>query len=226
LEEEWPKTLDQAQSRQGRDQYLSDLEKYNRSSLDRYRAGQEQSHVEPKSALQEPPGFGSDKAKDEPLEPFQEIAEKRVPRPKTLSPEDIEFEKRQLLRAREKLRTRRSFDASESAVLEEEVLSGKAAKKAKKAKKREKKGRKAEGAMIPLYLPEYISVANLATALKTRLDDFTAQLKIMGFTDFSHDHVMNAEIAGLIAMEYGYEPIADTCRAEDLLPRHVTVPSS
>jgi translation initiation factor IF-2 len=131
------------------------------------------------------------------------------------------------LEARDKLRTRRAFDAGESAILEEggEVLSVKAAKKAKKAKKRQKKEKKAEGDAIPLYLPEYISIANLATALKTRLDDFTTQLKLMGFTDFSHDHVMNAEIAGLIAMEYGYAPIADTSEAEDLLPRYVIIPS-
>lgn len=220
--EAWPETLDEARGLQGGEQYLSDLKNYNRTRAEAFTMGQEQSRAEPKSTAHKSRELGSDIVKEEPLQPFRDMSEQRIRRPKTLSPEEIEFEKRQLLRTREKLRTRPGFDASESAILEEEgVLSGKAAKKAKKAKKREKKQKKAEGAMIPLYLPEYISVANLATALKTRLDDFTAQLKIMGFTDFSHDHIMNAEIAGLIAMEYGYEPIADTSKEEDLLPRHV-----
>ena len=77
--------------------------------------------------------------------------------------------------------------------------------------------------MIPLHLPEYISVANLARAVKMRLDDFIVQMQNMGFEDVSYDHVMNAEVAGLIAMEYGYEPIADTSKEEDLFPRYVLI---
>ncbi|PWW71686.1 initiation factor 2 [Tuber magnatum] len=140
-------------------------------------------------------------------------------RTQPLTPAELEFEKRQSAKAREKSR-RREFDDGESAILEEDErpLAGKAAKKAKKAKKRERQA-EAAPAMIPLYLPEYISVANLARAVKMRLDDFIFQMQNMGFEDVSYDHVMNAEVAGLIAMEYGYEPIADTSKEEDLLPR-------
>lgn len=87
-----------------------------------------------------------------------------------------------------------------------------------RAKKRE--NREDIPKMIPLFLPEYISVPNLAKALKIRLDDFLRQMKQMGFTDMSHDHILNAETAGLIAMEYNYEPIADRSAERDLLPRY------
>jgi len=144
-------------------------------------------------------------------------------RTRPLTPAELEYERRQSAKARERSR-RREFDARESAILEEgqEPLTGKAAKKAKKAKKREKQI-EAAPAMIPLYLPEYISVANLARAVKMRLDDFIVQMQNMGFEDVSYDHVMNAEVAGLIAMEYGYEPIADTSKEEDLFPRYVLI---
>ncbi|RPA99170.1 initiation factor 2 [Choiromyces venosus 120613-1] len=140
-------------------------------------------------------------------------------RTRPLTPAELEYERRQSAKTRERSR-RREFDSEESAIIEgdEEPLTGKAAKKAKKARKREKRV-EAAPAMIPLYLPEYISVANLARAVKMRLDDFIVQMQNMGFEDVSHDHVMNAEVAGLIAMEYGYEPIADTSKEEDLLPR-------
>ena len=144
-------------------------------------------------------------------------------RTRPLTPAELEYERRQSAKARERSR-RREFDTRESAILEEGQgpLTGKAAKKAKKAKKREKQV-EAAPAMIPLYLPEYISVANLARAVKMRLDDFIVQMQNMGFEDVSYDHVMNAEVAGLIAMEYGYEPIADTSKEEDLFPRYVLI---
>jgi len=144
-------------------------------------------------------------------------------RTRPLTPAELEYERRQSAKVREKSR-RRGFGTGESAILEEGEgpLTGKAAKKAKKAKKREKRV-EAVPAMIPLYLPEYISVANLARAVKMRLDDFIVQMQNMGFEDVSYDHVMNAEVAGLIAMEYGYEPIADTSKEEDLFPRYVLI---
>ena len=144
-------------------------------------------------------------------------------RTRPLTPAELEYERRQSAKAREKSR-RRGLGTGESAILEEGEgpVTGKAAKKAKKAKKREKRV-EAAPAMVPLYLPEYISVANLARAVKMRLDDFIVQMQNMGFEDVSYDHVMNAEVAGLIAMEYGYEPIADTSKEEDLFPRYVLI---
>ncbi|KAG0642892.1 hypothetical protein HOY80DRAFT_900540 [Tuber brumale] len=153
----------------------------------------------------------------------EEISATYVPigelRTRPLTPAELEYERRQSAKARERSR-RPEFDNGESAILGEDggALTGKAAKKAKKARKRENQV-EAAPAMTPLYLPEYISVANLARAVKMRLDEFIVQMQNMGFEDVSYDHVMNAEVAGLIAMEYGYEPIADTSKENDLLPR-------
>lgn len=132
-----------------------------------------------------------------------------------------EYERRRAGKVRDKTRSSRGFDESESAILGDEISQPdkKAARRAMRAKKRE--NREETPKMIPLFLPEYISVPNLAKALKIRLDDFLRQMKQMGFTDMSHDHILNAETAGLIAMEYNYEPIADRSAERDLLPRYV-----
>lgn len=60
---------------------------------------------------------------------------------------------------------------------------------------------------IPISLPEYISVANLAGALRLRVEDFVQKLEELGFEEVQNDHVLNAEHAGLIAQEYNFEPI-------------------
>jgi translation initiation factor IF-2 len=59
---------------------------------------------------------------------------------------------------------------------------------------------------IPVSLPEFISVNHLADTLKVRLADFVRKLEDLGFEEVQHDHILNAEHAGLIAQEYGFEP--------------------
>lgn len=59
----------------------------------------------------------------------------------------------------------------------------------------------------PVYLPEYISVANLASVLRLRVEDFVRKLEELGFEDVQNDHILNAEHAGLIAQEYNFEPV-------------------
>jgi translation initiation factor IF-2 len=58
----------------------------------------------------------------------------------------------------------------------------------------------------PIHLPEHISVANLASALNVRGEQLFKKLSYLGYTNISPDHVLNAENASLIAMEYGFEP--------------------
>jgi translation initiation factor IF-2 len=65
----------------------------------------------------------------------------------------------------------------------------------------------AKATPVPVYLPEYISVTNLASLLKVRLDDFVSKLEDLGFEEVQHDHILNAEHAGLIAQEYNFEPV-------------------
>lgn len=71
----------------------------------------------------------------------------------------------------------------------------------------------------PISLPEYISVANLAGALRLRVEDFVRKLEDLGFEDVQNDHILNAEHAGLIAQEYNFEPIFQDSRDDgDIYP--------
>lgn len=163
-----------------------------------------------------PDGYQSQESPSTPL------AEGEEPIIRPPEPISNEYEKRRAGKFRDKARASRGFDESESAILEEGVSQQdkKAARRAMRAKKRE--NREDTPKMIPLYLPEYISVPNLAKALKIRVDDFMRQMEQMGFTEMGHDHILNAEVAGLIAMEYNYEPIADKSAERDLFPRYVS----
>ncbi|OCL04731.1 initiation factor 2 [Glonium stellatum] len=78
-------------------------------------------------------------------------------------------------------------------------------KRQRKAEKRKAQLERAEP--TPIYLPEYISVTNLASMLKVRVEEFVRKMEQLGFEDVQNDHILNAENAGLIAMEYNFEPI-------------------
>lgn len=132
---------------------------------------------------------------------------------------DPAYSRRQAPKSKDRGRGSR-FDDSESAILDETPLSAKEAKKAKKAAKRTPKKE-----LIPIFLPQFISVENLAAVLNVRVEKFTQQLAEMGFEQTSHDHVLGAEEAGLIAGEYGFEPVIDRGHEVDLKPRLVSKPS-
>ncbi|KAL1800149.1 hypothetical protein ACET3X_000491 [Alternaria dauci] len=70
-----------------------------------------------------------------------------------------------------------------------------------------KAAQSAKNEPTPISLPEYISVANLAGALRLRVEDFVQKLNELGFEDVQNDHILNAEHAGLIAQEYNFEPV-------------------
>lgn len=93
---------------------------------------------------------------------------------------------------------------------------------AKAELKRQRKAAKAAkkaAAPTPIFLPEYISVANLATALRVRYDDFVYKMEDLGFEDVTPDLILNGENAGLIAQEYNFEALIDKSESEDLKPR-------
>ena len=80
----------------------------------------------------------------------------------------------------------------------------------RKRKKKDRTSRKVEeSAPAPLYLPEFISVSNLADVIGVRPALFVARMEDMGFEDVSYDHVLDAETAGLVAAEFNYEAIFD-----------------
>ena len=82
-------------------------------------------------------------------------------------------------------------------------------KKEEKRREREAKKREAVAGPTPIFLPDFISVSNLAAALKIPVEAFIEKMEELGFESVTNDHVLNAENAGLIAMEYGFEPATE-----------------
>ncbi|MCJ1419881.1 hypothetical protein MMC32_006237 [Xylographa parallela] len=78
----------------------------------------------------------------------------------------------------------------------------------KRRRKKEKLADRSLGTPTPIILPEYISIANLATALRVRAEDFSLKMQSLGFDETNNDHILDAETAGLIASEFNFEPIA------------------
>jgi translation initiation factor IF-2 len=82
--------------------------------------------------------------------------------------------------------------------------------------KAERRREKALKKPVPILLPEFITISNLAVALRIRLEELIAKMEELGFEEVHHDFILNAENAGLIAMEYNFEPIIDRGESEDL----------
>ncbi|KUL82930.1 hypothetical protein ZTR_10402 [Talaromyces verruculosus] len=83
-------------------------------------------------------------------------------------------------------------------------------KRREKRKQKQKPAEFVEPQRSPLYLPEFISVGNLADVLGIRQAEFINHLEEIGFEGVVHSHVLDAETAGLIAEEYNFEPIFET----------------
>ncbi|KAI9680856.1 MAG: hypothetical protein M1817_004296 [Caeruleum heppii] len=96
------------------------------------------------------------------------------------------------------------------------------ARRERKARRaRERALQKETGPPTPIVIPQFISVGNLANILKVKGEAFEQKLDQLGFNETSHDHVLNAETAGLIAMEYNFEPIINHESERDLYARPV-----
>ncbi|KAL8936325.1 MAG: hypothetical protein Q9216_004988 [Gyalolechia sp. 2 TL-2023] len=79
----------------------------------------------------------------------------------------------------------------------------------KEQRKKEKAAQRRAHPPTPIYLPEFISVGNLARALRVRVEDFARKMQDLGFEETNNDHLLDAEVAGLIAAEFNFEPIVD-----------------
>ncbi|KAI9367951.1 hypothetical protein BJX61DRAFT_260684 [Aspergillus egyptiacus] len=110
-------------------------------------------------------------------------------------------------------RQRESRDDEEEFDVEEHNRRREERKRLKKERSRRKVE---ESAPSPLYLPEFISVSNLADVFGLRPAQFVQRLEEMGFEDVTYSHVLDAETAGLIATEFGFEPVFDTGAEADL----------
>ncbi|KAJ5367295.1 Mitochondrial translation initiation factor [Penicillium brevicompactum] len=81
----------------------------------------------------------------------------------------------------------------------------------RKAQQKEKAARKAakKAEPAPLYLPEFISVGNLADVIGVKPAQFVARMEEMGFEEITYKDILDAETAGLVAAEYNFEAIFD-----------------
>ena len=113
----------------------------------------------------------------------------------------------------------RKFIESEAELSDYEDDSEHTRQQRKKQRKQQLAAEKLQGPPTPIYLPGFISVANLAGALRIRIEDFTRKMKDLGFDEINNDHVLDAETAGLIATEFNFEPIVDQADEQDLMPR-------
>ncbi|KAJ5818701.1 hypothetical protein N7474_004292 [Penicillium riverlandense] len=75
---------------------------------------------------------------------------------------------------------------------------------------------KKKSAPQPLYLPQFISVNNLADVIGVRPAQFVQRMEEMGFEDVTYNHVLDAETAGLVATEFNFDPIFEASGDYDL----------
>lgn len=68
-------------------------------------------------------------------------------------------------------------------------------------------------------LPEFISVQNLAQTLGIRYESFVARLERLGYDDLFPGKVLNAEMSGMVAMEYNFEPIFESATDKEDVER-------
>ena len=90
----------------------------------------------------------------------------------------------------------------------------------KERRKRELEARKqASAPPTPIVIPEFISVTNLASLLKVRVEDFLSKMTSLGFDELNYDHVLDNETASLIAAEFNFEAVTSDPSEHDILPR-------
>lgn len=157
-----------------------------------------ESHAEPQAPL-----------RNEPQRTPQEI---ETPADPFFAPSS--WESRTRARQRSQRPTRNSFEELDGDDYE------RMAKKMERKEQR-KKARAAQKAVAPptpIFLPEFISISNLAGALRVRVEDFIRKMGDLGFEATNHDHILDAETAGLVAAEFNFEPIIERTEDRDLHP--------
>ncbi|KAF7546121.1 hypothetical protein G7Z17_g8651 [Cylindrodendrum hubeiense] len=124
---------------------------------------------------------------------------------------------------KDKRQSNRRRQEEEDEDWDDEAIKKWEARQRRKAEKDAKRraGEQVEAQAVQIFLPEYISVSNLAGALKLQISHFLRDLEQMGFEDITEDTIMTGDTAGLVAMEYGLEPTIDTGSKRDLRPRPV-----
>ncbi|KAK2003038.1 translation initiation factor IF-2 [Colletotrichum falcatum] len=166
----------------------------------------------------------------------EEIVEETSPRPERRTREfDESFEISRDPRRRDRAGSRKgdAYGSSRSAkksaaqqkwekdneVWEDNGASREAERRRKKAEAKARRLAWEKAAPQNIFLPEFISISNLGTALKLKPHEFLRSLSEMGFEDITGDSIMTGETAALVAQEFGFEPTVDTGGVRDLRPR-------
>ena len=149
------------------------------------------------------------------LQELEEEQEKKAARSKPTTPRfDTSREsRRSMMQNRKFIEKQSSFDDYDD--FDEDA--SRRRQERKKEKKKQQAAQKLQGPPTPIYLPEFISVANLAGVLRIKIEDFTSKMTELGFQETTNDHVLDAETAGLIASEFNFEPIVDQPEIQDLV---------
>lgn len=101
----------------------------------------------------------------------------------------------------------------------EEIQESKAQRKQRQRRLDEQRAAEEAAAPKTIHLPEYITVYDLAEALRVKPAQFLHDLEQLGFENTLHDSVMTGETAALVAAEYGFEPTVESGDKVDLRPR-------
>ncbi|GJJ74280.1 translation initiation factor IF-2 [Entomortierella parvispora] len=86
--------------------------------------------------------------------------------------------------------------------------------------RRSQNRRQKQKAAKDVFIPEAVSVSNLAGLLGARIGHFEKTMKALGMEITRHDHILTSEDASLLALEYNVNPIlANTEALFDLTPQ-------
>lgn len=69
-----------------------------------------------------------------------------------------------------------------------------------------------------LTIPKFISLSNFAHILNTSFNKLINQMEKMGYTDLSHDYILDEENASLVADELGFKVVMDDSLGLDIFP--------
>ena len=124
-------------------------------------------------------------------------------------------------RDRVRIRSNKTTVSPNEYEFEDEDEGGRLARRLERTEQRKKAKatKKAMAPPTPIYLPEFISVSNLAAVLRVRSEDFIHKMIGLGFEEIRNDHILDAETAGLVAAEFNFEPIFDQAENPDLVSR-------
>ncbi|KAF9194102.1 hypothetical protein BGZ51_001081 [Haplosporangium sp. Z 767] len=86
--------------------------------------------------------------------------------------------------------------------------------------RRSRQRKQKQKAAKDVFIPDAISVSNLAGLLGARIHHFEKTMKAMGMEITRHDHILTSEEASLLALEYNVNPIIGSTEALfDLTPQ-------